>query len=164
MVRPLRAFSLIEVTLVFVLLATASALIMPRLLSGDQAGTARRAQASVELAASSALEASTSTGSSLTDLTVLETLAPRLTFLDSTTTSAGPDAVSVSAPAASFVAAAADGSGFCWGLILNFSSTGQSSVFLTTEAASCSASLFAAQVGTIPPPDSGTSWSNPWIV
>ena len=79
--RRLRAFSLIEVTLVFVLLAAASALIMPRLLSGDQAGTARRAQAAVELAATSALEASASTGSSLTNLTVKTLLEVDSTIL-----------------------------------------------------------------------------------
>lgn len=161
--RPL-AFSLVEITLIFVLLAAAAALIMPRLLSGDQAATARRAQSSLELTASAALDLSVYAGGPSADLSSLAELAPRLSFLDSTAASTGPDAVSVYSNSSTFLAAASDSSGFCWGLVLTFSSSGQSSVYLTTESSSCTASLFTAQIGVLPPVGSGSSWSSPWVL
>ncbi len=160
---PRRAFSLVEVTLVFVLLAAAAALIMPRLLSSDQAATARKAQAALELTATAAVELASYTGTPSADLTDLETLAPRLTFVNATTPSTLATEISVAATTSSFIAAASDESGFCWGLILTLAGEGQSTVYLSGESASCTASLFTPHVGTTPPPDSGSSWSTPWM-
>lgn len=113
----LRAFSLMEIALTFVLLAVALALTAPQLLSGDSAASSRQAQASLEAAAAAGRSLATANGAPSDSLALLEELAPRLTFLDATVDSATAEEVSVEVLDFSMLFAASDTDGVCWGLI-----------------------------------------------
>lgn len=160
--RKRRCYSLMEITLVFVLLAAAAALVAPRLLSGEQAGAARDAQAGVEAALDAALRLSASSGAPSSDLSALEQLAPRLTFLDAVSPSTGTAAVSVASSAEFFAAVAFDGHGTCWGVLHRFAGTGALSTYFAIDTASCTASELTSREGDVLPDGAGTSWSNPW--
>ena len=150
-----------EVTLVFTLLAAASLLVAPRLFSGEQAATARKAQSSLELAASAALDIYEYNSTPSSDLTLFEELAPRLSFVDASSPSELSSEISVLASSSSTILAASDEKGFCWGIILSYASSGKSTVYTASETASCTASVFSAWGS--PPSDLGGSWSSPWV-
>jgi type II secretory pathway pseudopilin PulG len=162
--RPLlRAYSLLEVALTFVLLAAVLAVVAPRLLSGDSAAAAREAQVSLESAAASARSLASYNGGPSADLSLYAELTPRLAFVDSNTDSTAPSMVSLGVLDFSVMVAASDAKGVCWGLIETLEGSGLASVYVAFESAECSASLLLPLVGDLPPEGSGRAWSDPWV-
>lgn len=159
-----RAYSLLEVALTFTVLAVVAAVIIPTLLSGEQAGNARAAQASVEYAVSAGVSVADLAAAPSADLTALSTFAPRLTFVSSSTSSTSTNVVSVAVPAAgSFVAAATDESGVCWGIIKRLSGTG-SDRYVAASSASCTAEVVWSYRATSVSDPIGSTWSTPLVV
>lgn len=152
-----------EIALTFVLLAVALALTAPRLLSGDSAASSRRAQAALEAAAAAGRSLATANGAPSNSLTLLEELAPRLTFLDANVNSAAAEEVSVGMLDFSMLFTASDTDGVCWGLIETLSGENLASVYVAFESSPCSASMLLALVGDLPPDDRGRAWSDPWV-
>lgn len=146
----------------FVLLAAAAALVAPRLLAGEQAGSAREAQSSLEVALDAGARLASSAGQLSADLDALEDLAPRLTYLDAVSPSTGPTVVSIAVTGESFAAAAADGHGTCWAVLHRTAGSGQLSTYLALDVAVCTAAEATARENNVLPPATGTSWSNPW--
>jgi hypothetical protein len=163
MQRARRGFSLMEVSLTLLVMTAISVLIIPTLLSGEQAGTAREAQASVELAVGAGVDLYDRAGTPSASLTLLAPLAPRLTLRTSASVSTTTDEVSVAITDGAFVAAATDTKGFCWGVAKQLTGGGADR-YLVLETASCSAAAFAPHLGTDPPDGEGTAWSNPFEV
>lgn len=159
----LRAFSLMEIALTFVLLAVALALTAPRLLSGDSAASSRQAQASLEAAAAAGRSLATANGAPSDSLALLEELAPRLTFLDANVDSAAAEEVSVEVLDFSMLFTASDTDGVCWGLIETLSGENLASVYVAFESTPCSASMLLTLVGDLPPDGRGRAWSDPWV-
>lgn len=157
-----RGYSLMEITLTFAVIAIASTLIMPRLLAGEQGGTARQAQTSVELAVATGLELYEISGGLSADLVELESRAPRLTFTDRLAPSTSTSHVSVSITDDAFVAATSDTKGYCWGVIRAVSGSGRAELHVAVATETCTAAAIESRITAEIPTGQGGSWSSPF--
>lgn len=151
-----------EITLTFAVIAVASTLVVPRLFSGEQAGTARQAQSAVELAIDTGLDLYERAGALSADLDNLHAIAPRLTFVSRLAPSTTTSEVSVSVTDHAFVAATTDTKGFCWAAIRAVSGTGRAELHAVINTTTCTAAAAETLITATIPSGRGESWAAPF--
>ena len=160
LVRHRRAFTLLEVTIVMILVAITLVVVAGQFSQSSSAANARITQGSIETALDAVVENRAATGAFSVTAAVLEPYSPAVTYLDGVTESPDNASVSVLMSGSTVVLAAFDGTE-CWIKVRRYAGGGPPEVHAVTTTACSAAASGTAALGT-PPADRGASWNRPW--